>query len=226
MELSSSVDFSEKRRSTALMRASTSRGAEGLDDIVVRAQFQAEDAVDLFALGREHDDGDGTGLANGAANVDAGHARHHQIQHHHVRVQAFHHFQGLLSVVCGLVLIPFRTEVQPQRLMHHRIVVADQDQRVHRHILTSKAHICTVFVLLLYTLSRSNATVVEKSLNKIIFDSILKPERRRQASYSGKMAPLSSQKRTRGSLKSASPVTRRRYCHSASRPALSKRRER
>ena len=155
-------------------------GAERLDDVVVRAQFQAEDAVDLLALGREHDDGDGAGLADGAAHVDARHARHHQIQHHHVGVQALHHFQGLLPVIRGLMLVPFGTQIQPQRLMHHRVIVADQDQRVHRHILTSKAHICTVLVLLLYTLSRSIATVVEKSLNKIIFDSILKPKTRQK----------------------------------------------
>ena len=106
-------------------------GAEGLYDVIVRAQLQAQDAVDLLALGGEHDDRQAAGLADGAADVDARHAGHHQVQHHHVRMEALHHLQGLLAVVGALVLIALGAQVQPQRLVHHRIVVGDQNKWIH-----------------------------------------------------------------------------------------------
>jgi hypothetical protein len=58
-------------------------GAEGLGDVVVGAELEPDDAVALLGLGRDHDDGDGRRARLGAqraADLEARHARQHQVQ--------------------------------------------------------------------------------------------------------------------------------------------------
>ena len=58
--------------------------AEGLGDVVVGAEFEAEDAVGFAALGGEKDDRHGGkpgGLANGAADIEAVFAGNHDVEH-------------------------------------------------------------------------------------------------------------------------------------------------
>jgi hypothetical protein len=50
------VAASSWRRITARMRASSSRGLKGLGEVVVRAELEPQDAVDLVVLGGQHDD--------------------------------------------------------------------------------------------------------------------------------------------------------------------------
>ena len=56
-------------------------GAEGLYDIIVGAQLEAQYAVYLLALCGKHYHGYARGLAYLAAHVKTGHLRHHDIQH-------------------------------------------------------------------------------------------------------------------------------------------------
>ena len=58
------------RRSTALMRASSSRGLNGLVTIVVGADLEPDDAVGLFGHGGQQDDRQVAG-----ARADGGRAR-------------------------------------------------------------------------------------------------------------------------------------------------------
>ena len=74
------------RFSTALTRATSSRGREGLDHIVVRAAFQAGQLVVFLAAGGQDDDRR-VDVA-GAHLPQAGHAvhkGHHHIQDHQIK---------------------------------------------------------------------------------------------------------------------------------------------
>ena len=55
-------------------------GREGLDEVVVGAELEADDAVLDLALGGEHDDGDVGGLADGAAHALAGELGEHEVE--------------------------------------------------------------------------------------------------------------------------------------------------
>ena len=45
---------------------------------------------------------------------------------------------GAMAIVGALVLVPLRFQIQPQRLMHHRVVIRDQNKRIHRHNITPR----------------------------------------------------------------------------------------
>ena len=56
---------------------------EGFGDVVIRAEGEADDYVGFFGLGGEHDDGEGGGVGigfEGAGDVLAGEARHHDVE--------------------------------------------------------------------------------------------------------------------------------------------------
>ena len=46
-------------------------------------------------------------------------------------MQTFAHLQRLLSVIGALMLIALRSQIKPQGFMHHRIVIRDQNERIH-----------------------------------------------------------------------------------------------
>ena len=73
-------------------------GAEGLDQVVVGTQLEADDAVFNLALRRQHDDGHIGVIADGAANALAGNAGKHEIEHHQVEMVLGEFLQGLLAV--------------------------------------------------------------------------------------------------------------------------------
>ena len=54
---------------------------EGLDDVVVGAELEADDAVDGIALGGEHENGKLALFANAFENLHAAHAGHHHVEH-------------------------------------------------------------------------------------------------------------------------------------------------
>jgi hypothetical protein len=108
-------------------------GAEGLDNVVVRAQFEAQNAVDLLALGRQHNDGELGCLADRAAHIGAGHPGHHQIQDHQIGLLALREPERLVAVIGGLVRVSLRVQVYAKRFVDHRVVIADQNQRAERH---------------------------------------------------------------------------------------------
>ena len=43
----------------------------------------------------------------------------------------FKHLEGLLAVISGLMLIAFAGQVKTQGLVHHRVVIANQNKRIH-----------------------------------------------------------------------------------------------
>ena len=55
--------------------------AERLHDIVVRAELQTDDAVDLLAFCGQHQNGQLRGFADLAADLDTGHLWHHNVKH-------------------------------------------------------------------------------------------------------------------------------------------------
>jgi hypothetical protein len=55
-------------------------GIEGLGEVVIGADFEADDAVDVVAVGGEHDDGDRGGCADLAEDFKAAHAGEHDIE--------------------------------------------------------------------------------------------------------------------------------------------------
>ena len=61
--------------------------AEGLRDVVVRADFEADDAVDLLAARGQHDHRQRARLRvvlDGATHLGARNVRQHQVQNHQV----------------------------------------------------------------------------------------------------------------------------------------------
>ena len=56
---------------------------------------------------------------------------HHQIQNHQIGMKRLKHLQRLLTVVSALVLIAFAAEIQAEGLVNHRIVVGNQNKRIH-----------------------------------------------------------------------------------------------
>ena len=52
----------------------------GLGDVVVSADLEHQDHVDLFALGAHDDDGHVARSANRAADVETGHFGQHQVE--------------------------------------------------------------------------------------------------------------------------------------------------
>ena len=76
-------------------------GPEGLGDVVLGAQGEADDLVGLLVLRREEDDGNVPHLAHATAQLEAVDARHHDIHDGQVERRAGEHVQGRLSAVAG-----------------------------------------------------------------------------------------------------------------------------
>ena len=66
------------------MRATSSRARERLGDVVVGADLQPDDLVDLAVLGGQHDDRHVGALPQLPAHLDAGQPRQHQVEQHEV----------------------------------------------------------------------------------------------------------------------------------------------
>ena len=106
-------------------------GAEGLDDIVIRSQLKTHDLVHFLTLGGEHDDGDLACLADLPADVDAGLARHHDVQHAKGN-GAVRRSDGRNAIIAVHRLESLGFEIYLQRLMYDGIVVCDQNFGIHK----------------------------------------------------------------------------------------------
>ena len=71
---------------------------EGLDEVVVGTELEADDAVLDLALGGEHDDGNVGGLADGTAHALAGEFGQHEVEDHEVERVLLELLHGALSV--------------------------------------------------------------------------------------------------------------------------------
>ncbi len=71
---------------------------ERLGHVVVGAQFEADDLVDVVVARGEHDHGDARALAQLAADGESVHLRHHDVEYDEVRVGRARLLQRLLAV--------------------------------------------------------------------------------------------------------------------------------
>ena len=120
-------------------------GVEGFAEVVVGTEFEADDAVDFFAAGGEHEDGDIGVAAEFAADFVAGALGHHEVEDDEVGVVCAGDGEGLLAVVGGDDVEAFFFEVEGEELADGRFVVGDQDG-VHRELLVLFAAVRRVVV--------------------------------------------------------------------------------
>jgi hypothetical protein len=98
-----------------------------LGQVVVGAQFQADDAVGLLAHGRQHDDGGAVGGRQAAADGQAVLAGQHDVEHHQIdRASGQHLFHGA-GVGRGLDGVAVATQEVGHDVADAGIVVDDED---------------------------------------------------------------------------------------------------
>jgi hypothetical protein len=78
------------RRSTALIRASNSRGLNGLARVIVGAHLEAEDAIDVLAVRGQHDDRGLRLRADLAAQAEAVLAGQHDVENQRIDAMVGH----------------------------------------------------------------------------------------------------------------------------------------
>ena len=101
---------------------------EGLAEVVVGADFEADDAVDVLALGGQHDDGRAVvGGAQAAADRQAVFAGHHQVEHDQVDRVAQQDAVERLAVFGHDDLEAFLRQVAAQQVADAGVVVDDHD---------------------------------------------------------------------------------------------------
>ena len=96
--------------------------AERLGQVVIGADLEADDAVDLLGLGGEHQDGDARGGAQASAQAQAVLAREHQVEHDEVGLVGLERLdraRAVVGLVHGVTLGPQPVEdfIGPQRPM-------------------------------------------------------------------------------------------------------------
>ena len=116
---------------------------EGLGHVVVRTHLQADDAIDVIALGGEHDDGQGVvRRAQAPADGQTILAGQHQVQHHEIEMLAVQCPVHHRRVAHGLHREALFQEVARQQLAQARVVVHQQYPKacfsVHGQIVTFK----------------------------------------------------------------------------------------
>ena len=104
---------------------------EGLGDIVVRAQLQADEAVGLFDAGGEHNDRHVRPAPQRAADVQAIHSRQVQVEHNQIRPLVTRHSQRCCPVGSRNDAEPAPFQVIPRQLDDFRFVVYNQNRFVH-----------------------------------------------------------------------------------------------
>ena len=102
--------------------------AEGLGDVVVGSELEAEDFVDLLALGGEHDDGDVHPLGSDSlADLEAVELGEHEVEDDEVGACGEGEVEAGLSVGCGEDLVALELEVVLEAHEHVGLVFNDQD---------------------------------------------------------------------------------------------------
>ena len=103
-----------------------------LRQIIVRADLQPDDAVDVLAAGAQHNDRHVAFPPQRAADLVAVHAGQHHVQHDGVRGHLPLQAQRALPVISREHADALRLQIAPQALVDDAVVVADQN-RVSRH---------------------------------------------------------------------------------------------
>ena len=108
-------------------------GIERLRDVVVRAYFQADDAVHDAVRGRHHDDSHVVALAQVARQGEPVLARELDVEQHHVRQVALDHFAHVAAAFRLVDLIALPAEVLRDHLPHVAVVLDDEHAAVAGH---------------------------------------------------------------------------------------------
>ena len=106
--------------------------AERLRHVVVGAELEADDLVDLRVLGGEHEDRDRGFGPDDPADLDAGQLGEHQVEHDEVGPIGPEADQGLAAIRRGDDREPLRLEAVGEGLAKRRLVVDDEDRACHR----------------------------------------------------------------------------------------------
>ena len=104
---------------------------EGLDHVVVGAEFKAHDAVHVVAAGREHDDGDvfrASVLAEFAADGKTVHARQHDVQKNECGSAGSRQFQRGAAVGRFQRGVALAFEIEHQQIAYVLFVVHDENE--------------------------------------------------------------------------------------------------
>jgi hypothetical protein len=101
---------------------------ERLGKVIVRAHFQADDAIDVFALGRKHDDRDClAGCAQATADGKTVFAGQHEVEDDEVRRVTLQFLVELARIGQRLDLQALFCQVANEKIAQARIVVDDKD---------------------------------------------------------------------------------------------------
>ena len=98
-----------------------------LRDVVVGAELEPHDDVDLAVLGGQHHDRHLARHAHLSAHLGAGNARQHQIEQHHVGALFAEHAQRLLSVVDDLDLEALALQQVGERIREVGFILNEQN---------------------------------------------------------------------------------------------------
>jgi hypothetical protein len=104
---------------------------EGLGEVVVGAQLKGLDHVGAVAAGGDHDDGQvdqRIDTAEAPEDIQAGHARHHDVQQHQVEAVPAEKLDGLPAAAGGADGVAVPLQAASQALAVQLLVVHDQQR--------------------------------------------------------------------------------------------------
>ena len=102
---------------------------ERLRDVVVRAELEPDDLVQLVVAGREHDDRHRAARAEPLADLEPVDPRQHDVEHDEIGILVREDVEGLLAVEGGDDAETVAFERIPQELLDGFLVVDEQDGR-------------------------------------------------------------------------------------------------
>jgi hypothetical protein len=112
---------------------------ERLGDVVVGAELEAEDLVDLLGLGREHDDRHRRARAHPPADLEAVEAREHDVEHDEVEGRLAEAGEGLAAVGGLHDLVAVLAQRKREQRLDRLLVVDEEDAgRVLEHLVSGQ----------------------------------------------------------------------------------------
>ena len=102
-------------------------GAEGLRHVVVGAELEADDLVDLAGARREHKDRHAGLATQDAADLEAVDHRQHEVQQHEVGAFLARDGQSLVAIGSRYDAVALALEVVPQGGDQRRLIINKQD---------------------------------------------------------------------------------------------------
>ena len=103
---------------------------EGLAQIVVGAEFETDDAVDVVAARREHQDGRLVGRAELAQHVEAADARQHHVENHDFKFGGPQFRQRIAAVVHAFHVEMFGVQILGEHLTELAVIIDQQHARL------------------------------------------------------------------------------------------------